>query len=295
MSKDIGNGILSIACVQFDTQGADTIESLNENTDRILRRMDQAVMAVPGADIIVFPECCFQGADITEIALTLDSEPITKVRNKCKELDVWGIFNPMIKPDDGSYIENTAIVVNNEGEIVGKYVKTNPAIPFEQTKPGKEMPIIDGPKGAKMAISICSDGQYPELWREYGYKGANVVFHISNWLCPFEEQWEIVNRAGALWGGYPVIAVNSVGKFHGTYSFGRSMVVAQNGHVNYVAPETPCIFSTTVAPASVDAARTNGGVKAPWSSYHRGAACPDQNGIGLDYSDYSIYRDNIKF
>ena len=297
MSREIGNGILSVSCVQFDPISANTMDDVDRNTDRILEYMDRAAVGNPGTDIVVFPECCFQGCAAVnwiKVALTLDSEPVRRVREKCRDLQMWGIFNPWIKPDDGTFIENLAIVVDDEGEIVGKYVKMNPAVPFEQTKPGREMTIIEGPQGAKMAILICSDSQYPELWREAGYKGANVAFHISHWLCPFEEQWEITNRAGALYGGYPVIAVNSFGTDEGFSSFGNSMVVAANGHVNYLAPQMPCIFSTTVAPAAAEAARINGMVKAPWSSYHRGAACPDQNGIGLDYSDYAIYRDHIQ-
>ena len=114
MGTEIGNGVLSAVLVQFAPKSAKTMEDVDYNTDRILEFMDRAVTGFPGIDMIVFPECCFQGMCPNlwiKVALKMDSEPIRRVRAKCKELGVWGVFDPWIKPDGGGFIENTAIIV----------------------------------------------------------------------------------------------------------------------------------------------------------------------------------------
>ena len=150
-------GTLHSILVQFAPKSAATMEDVNYNTDLILQWMDRAVTGYPGIDLVVFPECCFQGMHYTEYpkgALPWNSEPLRRVCAKCRELQVWGVFNPWIKPDDGRFIENTAILVNDEGEIVSTYVKMNPWVPYEPTVPGRGVSVVDGPKGAKIALMI---------------------------------------------------------------------------------------------------------------------------------------------
>ena len=289
---DIGNGILSYSAVQFDPISANTLEEVDQNADRILQWMDRAVVGNPGCDIIVFPECCFQWmapVNWLQVGIAINSVPIQKVCAKCKELSVWGIFNPWIKPEDGSDIENTAIVVNDQGEIAAQYIKMNPALSMEPTKPGRDMVVCNGPKGSKIAILICADALYPECWREAAFKGANVVFHISHWPIPGERMWKITNQAGAIFNSYYVIGVNSVCTDEGYSFFGGSMAVDPMGMITYEAPRgMPCVFSGAISPMAVDAARISGS-NLLWTAYHRGACSADQKGVGLDLSDYTFY------
>ena len=91
MGTEIGNGVLSAVLVQFAPKSAKTMEDVDYNTDRILEFMDRAVTGFPGIDMIVFPECCFQGMCPNlwiKVALKMDSEPIRRVQAKCRELGV---------------------------------------------------------------------------------------------------------------------------------------------------------------------------------------------------------------
>ena len=135
----MGSGIFQPVLVQFGPKSANTMEDVDYNTDRIIEYMERACTGFPGIDMIIFPECCFQGMapnNWVKVALTWDSEPIKRVQAKCKELEIWGCFDPWILNKERKGIENTCIIINDKGEIVHKYVKMNPWFPYEPTLPG---------------------------------------------------------------------------------------------------------------------------------------------------------------
>lgn len=291
-------GVLHAILCQIAPKSAATMADVDYNTDKLCEWMERAVTGFPGIDLVVFPECCFQGMHYTEypkVALTWDSEPIRRVCEKCKELQIWGVFNPWIKPEDGRFIENTAILVNDEGEIVSKYVKMNPWTPYEPTYPGRGVSVADGPKGSKIALMICADGKYQEIWRECRLKGANLVVHVSHWMAPNQDRHKLCNQAGAFFNCIPVLAVNSVGTDEAYVYAGGSLVVDAVGNVMKEAPlGIEWMLSAAINPAAMVEAQDSSITSNPtWEFDHRGACCPDMNGIGLDASDYTAYMTRL--
>lgn len=286
---------MSVVLAQIAPKSAHTMEDVRFNTNQILEYMDRAAVGFPGFDLIMFPECCFQGmapVDWLDVAFTLDAEPIQKVRAKCKELGVWGIFDPWVVEGDGKFIKNMAIIVNDQGEIVHKYVKMNPWLPNEPTVPGTECPVVDGPKGSKIATIICADGDYPEIWREAAVNGANVICRVSHYMAPYDNAWEITNKAGAYCNQAYVLACNSVGIDECYTYFGDSMAVNPDGTIFGQAPKgIPWLLKVDVYPGIVDKMREQAGAyNFIWQYKHRGASCPDENGIGRDLSDYNAFK-----
>ena len=285
---------MSVVMAQIAPKSAHTMEDVEFNTNQILSYMDKAAAGFPGYDLFMCPECGFHGfapGDWPRLALTLDSEPINKVRAKCKELGVWGIFNPLVRENDGQFVKNMAILVNDKGEIVHKYVKMNPWLPDECTVPGTECKVVDGPKGSKIGIIICADGDYPEIWREAAVNGANVICRVSHYKAPYDEAWEITNKAGAYCNQTYVLGCNSVGIDECYTYFGNSMAVNPDGTVFARAPKgIPWLMKVDVYPGIVDKMRTQpGAYNFIWQYKHRGASCPDQNGAGRGVSDYNAY------
>ena len=115
---------LSVVCLQTAPISAQTMDDVQKNTDTICDFMDKAVGGFPGVDLIVTIECGLQGfgPDVLtdNVLLDWDSPQIKQLQNKCRELDVWGVFDPIFKDVDGHKNCNTAIIINNEGEIVHK-------------------------------------------------------------------------------------------------------------------------------------------------------------------------------
>ena len=288
---------LSVACVQYAPVGAQTVGELNENTETILNYLDTAVSAFPGVDLVVFPEACFQGfapVNFEEALMTEDSEQIKRVCERCAKLDVWSVVCPLIRSESGKCFKNTAIVINNRGEIVHRYTKMNPWIPFENAVPGTECTVCDGPKGSRIGIIICADGDYPEIWREAAYRGANIIVRPTHYMDPWNQAWEITNRAGAYFNQVYVVGANCSGlaRNESRSCFGRSMIVGPDGNIITEASNgCPGLIKADLYPGIIDAMHAQAVHSSPMYSFnHRGASCPDLHGEGKDTTDYAAYK-----
>ena len=286
---------LSVACVQFAPVGAQTVEELNENTETVLGYLDMAVSAFPGVDLIVFPEACFQGfapVNFEDALMTEDSEQLLRVRERCRSLSVWCVVNPMLRSDRS--FKNTALLINDKGEIVHRYVKMNPWIPFENSVPGTECGVCDGPKGSKIGIIICADGDYPEIWREAAYKGANVIVRPTHYMDPWSQAWEITNKAGAYFNQVYVVAANCSGlaRNESRSCFGRSMILGPDGNIIAEASNgCPGLIKADLYLGIIDRMHAQAVHSSPMYSFnHRGASCPDMDGKGDGEMRYTAYK-----
>ena len=288
---------LSVCCVQFAPIGAQTMEEVNENTELVLDYLDTAVSAFPGVDLVVFPEACFQGfapVNFEEAMLEEDSPQIRRVQERCRALSVWSVVNPLLRSESGKCYVNTAFVINDQGDIVHRYVKMNPWIPFENSVPGKECTVCDGPKGSRLGVIICADGDYPEIWRETAYRGANVIIRPTHYMDPWYNAWELTNRASAYFNQVYVVGANCSGfaKNETRSCFGRSMIVGPDGNIITEACNGgPGIIKADLYPGIIDRMRSQAVHSSPMYSFcHRGASCPDCGGKGDPSMGYTAYQ-----
>lgn len=139
---------------------------------------------------------------------------------------------------------NTAVVIDGNGKILGKYRKNHiPEIPPAFTekfyfKPGNlGYPVFDTDYG-KVGVYICYDRHFPEGARLLGLNGADIIFNPSATIEGVSKYlWELEQPAHAVANGYFVGAINRVGleepfksgKFYGSSYFcnPRGQIVAQ--------------------------------------------------------------------
>lgn len=285
---------LSTVVIQVEPISAQTMEEVNANVDQLLRWMEKAVNGFPGLDILVTSEMALQGAGpfMDDILLDIDGPELQRIKDKCRDLQIWAVVNPLLKAFEGEKCCNVAMLINDNGEVAMCYSKMNPWLPAEHSAPGHKCPVVDGPKGAKIGIIICADGDYPEAWREPAANGANIIIRVSHYMAPWDQAWEITNKAGAYFNQCYVVAANAVG-IDEAYTFGgRSMILNPDGTIIVEAAKgIPWMIKADLYPQIVDHIRIErANHNFTWSYCHRGAAHPDYAGRGVSLGEYNAYR-----
>jgi beta-ureidopropionase len=172
-----------------------------------------------------------------------DGPTVSRMREVAREHGVVLIVPWYEEAQPGVYY-NTACVIERDGSVLGKYRKTH--IPqvgpcfWEKFyfKPGNlGYPVWDTSAG-RIGLIICYDRHFPEVARELGLKGAELVFNPSATVESLSRYlWELEQPAHAVANGFWVAASNRVGveaplnpnKFYGSSYFcsPRGKIVAR--------------------------------------------------------------------
>jgi N-carbamoylputrescine amidase len=162
--------------------------------------------------------CAEQDAKWYETAEPIPG-PTTKLMQKLAKKHKMVIVVPMYEtPQTGTYY-NTAVVIDADGAILGKYRKNH--IPhcapgfWEKFyfKPGNLGYPVFQTKYAKVGVYICYDRHFPDGARILGLNGAEVVFNPSATVAGLSEYlWKLEQPAHAVANQYFVGAINRVGK-----------------------------------------------------------------------------------
>ena len=167
--------------------------------------------------------------------------PTTKIiQEKARQHGIV-IIAPIYEEAMRGVYYNTAVVINVDGEMLGRYRKNHiPELPyfFEKFyfKPGNlGYPVFKTPFG-KIAVYICYDRHFPEGPRIFGLNGADMMFIPTATKGSYKYLWEVELRAHAIANGLFVGGVNRVGQedqmdFYGSSFFSnpRGEIIAQAG------------------------------------------------------------------
>ncbi|SPA02642.1 Formamidase [Cupriavidus taiwanensis] len=268
------NGII-VGLLQLRKADVKTPEELRLSADRLASFVHQVKKGRPNVDIIVFPEYSLNGASkalSAELQCTVDGPHIGVLRDACRLANVWACFSFMeLNPDGNPY--NSAILVNNEGQICLHYRKLHPWVPAEPWAPGNlGIPVCEGPKGSKIAVVICHDGMFPEVARECAYKGAELMIRIAGYSSSLRHQWHLTAQADAfcnLMYTASVCGCSATGPFGG---MGEAIVVGFDGvPIRYGSNKEDELITAEIRPDLVrEARRTWGAENNIYQLGHRG-------------------------
>ena len=167
-----------------------------------------------------------------------------------KELGVVIVTSLFERRATGLY-HNTAVVLEKDGTIAGKYRKMH--IPDD---PGyyEKFYFTPGDMGfqpintsvGRLGVLVCWDQWYPEAARLMALAGAEILIYPTaigydpNDTRDEQERqrmaWQTVQRGHAVANGLPVVTVNRVGEEDGVPFWGTSFVAGPQGELLYEAP-----------------------------------------------------------
>lgn len=220
-----------LACAQF----AIAPNRIRENAEKCCAWIERAVKE-HGARFIVLPETITTGFSpgmsrdaFYELVEPLDGPSVRSIGRVAKAHGVWVLLPVYERGPERPIIYNTAVLLDDKGEIFGVYRKTHP-FPTERldcggwTTAGTDLPVFDV-GFAKFGVTICYEGDFPELSRILALKGADVILRPAALLRSFEI-WDLTNRARAYDNHVYVAGANAVGHDAGGHHyFGHSMIV----------------------------------------------------------------------
>lgn len=209
------------------------------NIDKNIKRLDSLMDEAKAADLIVLPELVSTGYNFSNrdeamaCAEDLKSSRFLEFLNaKAKQHNSFIVAG--INEKIGYKLFNTTVLLGPNG-YVGKYQKIhlfmNEKDIFETGAAG--LPVFD--LGfANVAMLICFDYYFPEIWRILGMKGADIVCHPSNLLTQNAHK---TVPAQAFMNKYFIITSNRIGTERELTFNGTSFISDPKGDVLIKASE----------------------------------------------------------
>lgn len=258
------NGV-TLGLVQLQLPVVETPAQLAAQAQRITDMVAKARRGYPAMDLVVFPEYALHGLSMStapELMCRMDGPEVAAFRQACRTHRIWGCFSIMeFNPNGNPY--NVGLIIDDEGELRLYYRKLHPWVPVEPWEPGNVgIPVIDGPKGCKLALIICHDGMFPEMARECAYQGAEIMLRTAGYTAPIRHAWQITNQANAFQNLMVTASVCLCGSDGSFDSMGEAMVCNFDGTVMQQGGGRPDeIICAEVRPDLVREARLHWGVE----------------------------------
>ena len=230
---------MRVTLVQMNSRTA----ARDENVQRACTFIDEAVHQK--ADIVVLPEFFnveyfpqYREYRYMDYAEPEDGFTQNRMREKARQhrIHIVSTIFEMARP--GLYYD-TAMLINPEGRIVGKYRKVHPAALLSLEKiyfrGGSSFPVFDLGEWT-VGFSICYDNLFPESCRCLALNGAELI--IAPYATPVADPWENFLTTRALENGVFMVACNHVGQ-EGAWSMsGKSMIIDPLGRILTRASDT---------------------------------------------------------
>ena len=200
----------------------DQIQSLwdiHENFVKAAAAAGTNVLCFQEAWTMPFAFCTREKLPWINFAECAETGPTTKFLQKLARQHNMVLVSPILERDEkhGGTIWNTAVVIGNNGNIIGKHRKNhiprvgdfNESTYYMEGNTGH--PVFDTAFG-KIAVNICYGRHHPLNWMGFGLNCAEIVFNPSATVGALSEpMWGIEGRNAAIANTYFVAGNNRVG------------------------------------------------------------------------------------
>ena len=223
---------MKVAVAQISCSLGDPDAHLLKVRDFTRRAKDQA-----DAELIVFPEMTDTGYSMPVIRANANhwkSGFVPGLQQIARKLSLAIVAG--VSERDSSSIYNSQVLIDEEGNIAGKYRKTHlyAVAPVEEQTcfaPGDAFAtFVLG--GLHFGFSICYDLRFPEMYRRLATEQKIGAFIVSSaWPFPRVEHFRTLAMARAIENQSYVIASNRVGKDDDLWFCGSSAIIDPRGVV----------------------------------------------------------------
>lgn len=212
--------------------------SVEKNTALMAEMLDK--VAAENPDLVLFSENLVDRnvrRPLQENAQTIPG-PLTDMLSEKARRHRMYIITTLHEVDAAGRYYNTAVLIDREGRVAGKYRKVHLTM-GEADKgmlPGNDYPVFDTDFG-RIGIMICWDNWFPETARILRLNGAEMIFlPIAGDGVP--GHWEAVSRTRAFDNGVYLISSATVSETPSAIINPAGEIVAQTtGASDYVVRE----------------------------------------------------------
>ncbi len=171
-----------IATIRFEPKGAG---SAAEAVRRCLEVVDKTVTGP--TDVILMGETITWAGtrgSYREVAEPIPGPSTARLAEVARARKTY-IATSLVE-QEGPAFYNTAVLIDREGRLVGKYRKVN--LPYDEFEdgitPGSKYPVFQTDFG-KVGMMICWDSEFPEPARALALQGAEIILMpIWDWSAP---------------------------------------------------------------------------------------------------------------
>jgi predicted amidohydrolase len=236
----------AIAGLQLELTKQDNLDILEHEVRLVKARF-------PWVDMVVWGELAAFGAGVDD-AQPMPGPAEQRLRRMARDSGVWLVPGSLYESVDAR-VYNTTPVIDPDGNIVARYRKMFPFLPYEQgIAAGDEFVTFDVPNVGRFGVSICYDMWFPETTRTLAWQGAEVIIHPTMTNTIDRDVEIAIARANAATNQCYFVDVNVAGRL----GYGRSVICGPGGEVIHQAGTTREIIAVELDLDQVKAARERG-------------------------------------
>lgn len=229
-----------------------------DNLDKTEAFVRQA--ALQGARLVALPEVFFwrgRPEEEWDASEPIPGPTLDRLAKLAQSLRIHLLAGSVLERVSPPRPYNTSVLLGPDGAEVARYRKIHlfdvhvpGRVEIQESlrrRAGDAVVVASTPLG-RIALAICYDLRFPELFRLFAQRSADVVLIPSAFtFVTGAAHWEPLLRTRAIENQTYVVAPNQIGRAEGgVENFGHSMVVDPWGTVLAQAPDRECVIYAEV-------------------------------------------------
>jgi predicted amidohydrolase len=237
---------LAIAGLQLELEAEDNLAMIEAEIDAVKKRF-------PWVQMVVLPELSTFGTN-PGLAVQMPGEVENCYREAARKNDIWLIPGSIFERHEGA-VFNTAPVIDPSGEVIVRYRKQYPFLPYEKQVSGSEnFVVFEVPGIGKIGLIICYDIWFPEIVRQLAWMGAEAII-VPTLTNTIDRDVELaISRANAAINQLYFFSLNSAGRL----GYGKSTLIGPDGTIIHQASSGREIIAVELDFAHVRRVRERG-------------------------------------